>query len=115
MATAPELEQAVEWKVCSRCDSKPRVVWLGSLTGTKAFGYRCACPDKEEFLNPDIVPAGNFVDDRLKRMMRLEMERHPDDQTNLATMPPVVDGAAPPMTVAAYKQKAELLKAVVRT
>lgn len=65
MPTYAECEAARARKVCVRCDSLPRTVWLGGLTGESAYGLRCNCWPEQ----PRLVLAEKREERRLREMV----------------------------------------------
>lgn len=61
-----DLEAHIVRMWCVRCESKPRVVWLGGLTGERDHGYRCNC-EHERGLQPVL---GNEPGDIAKRITK---------------------------------------------
>ena len=74
--TSEQLEAEATGRVCLRCESEPRVVWLGGLTGESRHGLRCNCElplGLEPLLGEDVHP----VKRRYQKMVAQAMEMRP--------------------------------------
>ena len=62
--------------ICGVCDSQPRIVWLGGLTGEKQYGMRCNCWQHPKYpVAPSLVKPTGYATDRLRRMTELANDK----------------------------------------
>jgi hypothetical protein len=64
-----ELEAQIAGKVCLACQSVPRIVWLGALTGESAHGLRCNCWTDQR-VEPTLGRPGRREETRRERMIQ---------------------------------------------
>ena len=82
-----EIEAAIDRRICVRCDSEPRVVWLGGLTGESAYGMRCNC-EANKGLKPLLGAEIGYVKRRYARMVQSEAPLAPDPSRGDDLYPP---------------------------
>jgi phage recombination protein Bet len=72
---AAYLERLLHKVICVGCDTTPRSVWMGLLTGESNYGLKCNCwPEL-----PKPVQQIYHVDERRWNMVKKEIARRPDD------------------------------------
>lgn len=114
-----ELAQLIKGRECIRCHSEPRIVWLGGLTGEKAYGLRCNCWPTA----PNLYRPPKYEATRKGELMGQEMDRLIEEQETQALVKghpfaPVVVPAAPlapstPMTIAEFDSQLKLYRHVI--
>ncbi len=72
---AAYLERLLHKVICVGCDTTPRCVWMGMLTGESNYGLKCDCwPEL-----PKPVQQIYHVDERRWNMVQKEIARRPND------------------------------------
>jgi hypothetical protein len=114
---AAYLEKLLDRVICVGCDSTPRAVWMGMLSGESNYGLKCNCWPKPAM----IVRQSHRVDLSAARRHGEMMGDYMQEQTgmdpNTALAVPqatdIASKAAPPMTVEEFRARQELIRAVV--
>ncbi len=116
---AAYLERLLDRVICVGCDTTPRTVWMGMLTGESNYGLKCNCWPKPAM----IVRQSHQVDLSAARRHGQMMGDYMQEQTGIAPnealiAPPkqstdIAQAGAPPMTVAEFRDRQELIRAVV--
>ena len=123
MRDRDDMDALIEKRRCIRCNEKPRVVYAGSF-GISDFLFRCGCWREVDGVMEMTPPSlslprsdsGRAWTERYAGLVMMELKVRGLQGADIVEQPQSTDiaiAAAPPMTVQEFKNRTELIKAVV--